>query len=642
MAVDIPRLHPDTTEAVKERADIVDVISESVVLKKRGKDFLGLCPFHDEKTPSFSVSPGKQLYYCFGCNAGGNVFNFLMDLEQRSFSEVVLDLAKRYQVQVKTLEPSQSQEFQRQLSLREQLYEIIAIANSFYEHALRQPEGEKALIYLQRDRKLSEATIQQFQLGYAPGGWDTLYRYLVEQKRYAVELVKQAGLVKERKSGDGCIDCFRDRVTIPIHDTQGRIIAFGTRTLSGEEPKYINSPETTLFDKGRTLFALDKARSEISKQDKGVVVEGYFDAIALHAVGIENAVASLGTAFSQDQLKQILRYTESKQVILNFDADQAGTKATQRAIREIETLVYSGQVQLRVLNLPGGKDADEYLQSSPDAIEKYRQQLLEAPLWLDWQINQVFQDRDLKDGAQLQQVARILVQLISKIEDHDLRTHYINLCAERLSQGDSRRTPMYAQSIVSQLRKVKLPSSQHRKTDSLDLPLNAEQNLLEQAESLLLRIYIHCPEYRQEILTAFEEKDLIFTISHYRFFWRETLQLEARVSPDQLLSRLQDLSFDYPEEMSKLMHLFHLDEKTIYDIIREPLVIRGAIASLEKVILEKNKHFFSQALEKTDHNLEPERYHHYALELIEIQQRLKKIAEQRCASLIDVVGFSLG
>jgi DNA primase len=229
--VEIPRLHPDTIEEVKQRIDVVDVISDYVVLRKRGKDYVGLCPFHDEKTPSFSVSPGKQMYYCFGCNAGGNAIKFLMELGKRSFSDVVLDLARRYQVPVKTLEPEQRGELQRQLSLREQLYEILALATEFFKHALRQPIGQQALTYLQVTRKLSEETIQQFQLGYAPAGWETIYRYLVEQKGKPVQLVEQAGLIKVRKEKGGYYDCFRDRIIIPIHDSQGRVIAFGGRSL---------------------------------------------------------------------------------------------------------------------------------------------------------------------------------------------------------------------------------------------------------------------------------------------------------------------------------------------------------------------------------------------------------------------------
>ena len=196
----IPRLHPDTIDQVKDRADIVDVISEHVVLRKQGKDFVGLCPFHDDKSPSFSVSPSKQFYYCFSCGAGGNAIKFLMELGKHSFSDVVLDLARRYQVTVQTLEPTNRQEFQRQISLREHIYEITALTARFYEHALRQSDGEAALTYLTTTRALRDETIQHFQLGYAPDGWQTLYGYLVEQKRYPVGLVEQAGLIVPRQN----------------------------------------------------------------------------------------------------------------------------------------------------------------------------------------------------------------------------------------------------------------------------------------------------------------------------------------------------------------------------------------------------------------------------------------------------------
>ncbi|MEM6612405.1 MAG: DNA primase, partial [Cyanobacteria bacterium P01_C01_bin.72] len=413
----VPRLHPDTIEEVQQRVDIVDVISEHVVLKKRGKDFLGLCPFHNEKTPSFSVSQDKQLYYCFGCSEGGNAYKFLMEIGKQSFSEVVLDLARRYQVEVKTVEPEQRQEIQRQLTLKEQLYEILAIASRFFQHALQSPQGEEALNYLRSSRQVEENTISSFELGYAPQGWETLYRYLVEQKRYPVNLVEQAGLIKPRKSGSGYYDVFRDRLMIPIADLQGRIIGFGSRSLKDEDqPKYLNSPETPLFNKSKTLFALDKARGAISKADCAVVVEGYFDAIALHEAGIDNVVASLGTAFTQDQLKQLLRFTPSKQVVLNFDADNAGKKATERAISEVEDLVYGGVVQLRILNLPGGKDADEFIKSREDGVVLYYQALETAPLWLDWLIERLLADKNLKAADEFQHCAAGIVKLLNKLQ----------------------------------------------------------------------------------------------------------------------------------------------------------------------------------------------------------------------------------
>ncbi|MEY3300494.1 MAG: primase, partial [Cyanobacteriota bacterium] len=434
MPMDTPRLHPDTIEAVRDRVDIVDVVSQHVVLKKQGKDFVGLCPFHEDKSPSFSVSPGKQFYYCFSCGAGGNAFKFLMELNKRSFADVVLDLAQRYQVPVTTLEPAKRQELQRQLTLREQLYEILALTARFYEHALHQTDGAEALAYLRDKRELQDATIQKFQLGFAPGGWQTLYDYLIEQKNYPVELVEKAGLIVPRKKGEGYYDRFRERLMIPIRDAQSRVIGFGGRALGDEKPKYLNSPDTELFDKGKTLYGLDLARAAIAKQDRAIVVEGYFDVIALHTAGFENAVAALGTAINAAQVRQVLRYTESKQVLLNFDADAAGVKAAQRAIGEVEEMAYRGDVQLRVLNIPDGKDPDEFLRHHSPA--DYRDLVNDAPLWIDWQIHNLIQGKDLRQADQFQQTTQSVVKLLSDIANADTRTHYVRYCAEIFSNGD--------------------------------------------------------------------------------------------------------------------------------------------------------------------------------------------------------------
>jgi DNA primase len=616
--MEVPRLHPDTIEDVKQRIDIYDVVSEHVVLRKRGKDYIGLCPFHDEKTPSFTVSASKQMYYCFGCNAGGGAIKFLMELRKQSFSDVVLDLAGRYQIPVKTLEPEQRQELQRQLSVREQLYEILALTTSFYQHALRQSQGENALNYLKRDRNLSEETIQQFQLGYAPAGWEVLYRYLVEQKRYPLNLVEEAGLIKSRKTGNGYYDVFRDRIIIPICDTQGKVIAFGSRTLTGEEPKYLNSPETPLFDKSKTLFALDKAKNSISKEDRAVVVEGYFDAIALHAVGITNAVASLGTAFSEQHIRLLMRYSDSKQVIFNFDADNAGTNATHRAINEIETLVNTGLVQVRILNLPDGKDADEFLKSSPDAVDKYRQLIKSAPLWFDWQIQQLLQGRDIKQADQFEQVAQNMVKLLNKLEDSNQRTYYIRYCAEILSLGDVRLIPMHVNSLVSQVRKAKRRFVSIAEPTVQSTPLvGSEKSLLETAEIDLLGVYLHCPRFRDEIVEALEEKELLFTLPQHRFLWQQIVELQEMGNESyRLYSLLQDRLAQFPEQMKQLSYLFHLSEtKHWEDSTRAPIVIRTAIASLEQVMKEKYRRYCQQQIQQFDPNTDAEKMQYYYQEI---------------------------
>ena len=610
----IPRLHPDTIEEVQQRADIVDVISEHIVLKKRGRDYLGLCPFHNEKTPSFSVSQEKQVYYCFGCSEGGNTYKFLMEIGKQSFAEVVLDLARKYQVEIKTVEPEQRQEIQRQLTLKEQLYEILAIASSFFQHALYQSQGEVALSYVRSSRKVEETTINNFGLGYAPAGWETLYRYLVEQKRYPVNLVEQAGLIKPRKTGSGYYDVFRDRLTIPIMDLQGRIIGFGSRSLKEEDqPKYLNSSETPLFNKSKTLFALDKARSGITKADCAVVVEGYFDAIALHEAGIDNVVASLGTAFTQDQLKQLLRFTASKQVILNFDADNAGKKATERAIGEVEDLVYGGVVQLRILNLPDGKDADEFIKSREDGVVLYYQALENAPLWIDWLIERLITGKDLKAADEFQFCAAGIIRLLNKLQDANQRNHYLTHCAELLSKGDARLVLQNLATLKSQIKSARPTGrnsySQKKSPVKPAFPVarDPESELLEQAEALLLRIYIHYPRYRELIIEQLEAKDLLFNITAHRFLWQQIITVEETIptrslnNVNPLLSELHNLSPSFPKKMLAIVRLFHLDEKTQEDVFRADVRVAEAIASLEQVNYQKRQIYCSQQLE----NLNP-------------------------------------
>ncbi|MBW4535417.1 MAG: DNA primase [Pleurocapsa minor HA4230-MV1] len=642
----VPRLHPDTIEEVQQRVDIVDVISEHIVLRKRGKDFLGLCPFHNEKTPSFSVSQDKQVYYCFGCSAGGNAYKFLMEINKQSFAEVVLDLARRYQVEIKTVEPEQRQEIQRQFTLKEQLYEILAIASSFFQHALYQSQGEVALTYLRQQRNIEENTISSFQLGYAPGGWETLYRYLVEQKRYPVNLVEQAGLIKPRKTGSGYYDVFRDRLIMPIKDLQGRIIGFGSRSLNDEDqPKYLNSPETPLFDKSKTLFALDQARSPIGQADCAIVVEGYFDAIALHEAGIKHVVASLGTAFTQDQLKQLLRFTASKQVILNFDADNAGKKATERAIAEVEDLVYGGVVQLRILNLPGGKDADEFIKKSrEDGVVLYYQALETAPLWFDWLIERLLADKNLKAADEFQQVAAGMIKLLNKLQDANQRNHYLTHCAELLSLGDTRLVLQNLATLKSQIKSTRtnyqnnnhnLSQKKSASKPTFAIASDPESELLEQAEALLLRIYIHYPRYRELIIEELESKDLLFNVAAHRFLWQQIIKLEETVSSSSmsninpLLSELHNLSPSFPPNVVNVTKLFYLDEKTQEDVFRTEVRVAEAIASLEQVNHQRRQIYCSGQLQNLNPATDLKLMEYYYQEIQTAVEKIRQLEQIR-------------
>jgi DNA primase len=643
----IPRLHPDTVEEVKQRADIYDVVSEYVVLRKRGKDYVGLCPFHDEKSPSFTVSPTKQMYYCFGCQAAGNSIKFVMDLQKRSFSEVVLDLARRYQISVKTLAPEQRQELERTISLREQLHQVLATTAQFYQHALKN-SGTGALDYLRSKRKLSDEIIQKFGLGYAPQGWETLYRYLVEDKHYPVQLVEKAGLIKPRKEGSGYYDVFRDRIIIPIRDVMGRVIAFGGRTMGDEQPKYLNSPETELFSKGKNLFALDAAKNGISQFDQVVVVEGYFDAIALHAAGINNAVASLGTALSIEQVKLALRHSDSKQLVLNFDADKAGTNAAERAIGEIADLAYRGEVQLKILNIPDGKDADEYLHTHTK--EEYQKLLKDAPLWLNWQIEQIIKDKDLKQPIDYQQASQSIVKLLKNIVNPDTRTFYVTYCAEILSLGNAQLVPLRIENLLTQIASpvtapTRSPIANHTSTLNTNketkgaLKPETETNLLEKAEGILLRIFLHCPGQRQNIIKIIDEQDLQFSHSHHRFLWQKILRVLEEVSDEYdsaLVSRLQDACLEHPEETTSVSHIFHLTPLTKTEIGRTQQVITAAVAYMEIAMRKKRMQHYKELWQEISPEVDRERHEHYFQAYYEENIKLRELEKQRHFSIIDL------
>jgi DNA primase len=515
----MPRLHPRTIDAVKERADIVDVVGEHVVLKKKGREFVGVCPFHDDSKPSMTVSPQKQFYYCFSCGAGGNSIKFLMEFQRQSFSDVVLDLARRYQLPVETVDGPQQERLRQQLSRRDHLHRALALASGWFRSQLKSASGKEALEYLRDQRGLSEATMETFELGYAPDQWDGLLKHLQHVEGLSPELLESAGLVVPRKGGNGFYDRFRGRVIVPIRDRQGRVIGFGGRSLDGSDPKYLNSPETEVFEKGKHLFGLDQAANAIRKDDRAVVVEGYFDVIALHAAGVTNAVASLGTALSSQQITQLCRCSDGKRIVLNFDADRAGIRAANRAIGEVEQLALQGQLELRVLHTPSGKDPDEYLKDH--GAGDYRALLDQAPLWLDWQIEQVLEDRDLTKADQFQKAVSGLVELLGKLPQSAIRTHYLQQVAERLSGGQGRLALQLEQDLRQQVQGQRWHgrSARHEKA--------GEVSQRERCEAEILRIYLHCPIHRSQVRCELRQRELEdFALQHHRLLWSAITDLE--------------------------------------------------------------------------------------------------------------------
>jgi DNA primase len=615
----LPRLHPRTIEAVKERADIVDVVGEHVVLKKKGREYVGLCPFHDDRSPSMTVSPAKQFYYCFSCGAGGNAIKFLMELQRQSFSDVVLELARKYQLPVETLEGPQQERLRRQLSRRERLHRVLTLAAGWFRSQLRDPGGQAALAYLREGRRLSESTLEAFELGYAPDRWDGLLQHLGQAHGLEPELLEAAGLVVARKGGEGFYDRFRGRVMVPIKDRQGRVVGFGGRSLDGSEPKYLNSPETELFQKGQHLFGLDRAVNAIRREDRAVVVEGYFDVIALHAAGITNAVASLGTALSSQQITQLCRCCESRRLVLNFDSDSAGVRAAQRAIGEVEQLALQGQLELRVLHLPAGKDPDEFL--GEHGAGDYRALLDQAPLWLDWQIEQVLAGRDLSKADQFQQAVTALVALLGKLPQSAVRSHYLQQVAERLSGGQAR----LALQLEDDLRQQVKGERWHGRSRRWEQPGDA--GLRERAEAEVLRLYLHCPPQRGAIRAALRQRELDdFALVHHRQLWAAISALEEDnlgagrleainrgTDPGHDLADLElprlladQLVVEQSELLGRLTPLLEPSELQRLALAQPQLLLRGATATLERQrSLRRCRHLLdawsSQRLQTLEH-----------------------------------------
>ena len=589
------RLHPRTIDAVKERSDIVDVVGEHVVLKKKGREFVGICPFHDDSKPSMTVSPAKQFYYCFSCGAGGNSLKFLMELKRQSFSDVVMELARRYSLPVETLDANQQERLRQQLSRRDQLHRVLSLASGWFRSRLQAPEGAAALDYLKKQRGLSAGTIESFELGYAPEAWDGLLRHLQQVEGIDPSLMEAAGLVVPRKGGNGFYDRFRHRLMVPIHDRQGRIIGFGGRSLDGSEPKYLNSPETEVFDKGKNLYGFDKAADAIRRADCALVVEGYFDVIALHAAGVRHAVAALGTAMSAQQITQLCRCSESRRIILNFDADGAGVRAAQRTIGEVELQALQGQLELRVLHLPAGKDPDEFLKQHSQADYLALQE--QAPLWLDWQIEQVLSGKDLGRADQFQLAVQGLVELLGKLPQSALRSHYLQRVAERLSGGQARMALQLEEDLRQQVKGQRW----HGRSSRHEQPGDA--SLRERAEAQLLRLYLHVPSLRATIRQELRQRELEdFGLPHHRKLWAHLSALEednlglgllegisrgsepgdqlADLDLPRLLSDL--LLIEDPPLLQRLTALVEPGELQQLGLVNPSDQLRGTTASLER------------------------------------------------------------
>lgn len=401
------RLHEELIQQVRSSVNILDIVSEYVSLKKSGRAMVGLCPFHSEKTPSFNVNQDKQFFKCFGCGKGGDVFTFLMEIEQISFPEALQKLAERAGIAMPHAE-------HEEISLpdpRQRMYEAYLFVTKLYQHVLTAtPYGRQAMEYL-RKRGISEQTIEEFQLGYAPDSWNFVTDKL-HSRGFDLSMAVDAGILAENEAGK-VFDRFRNRIMFPIHDTQGRIIGFGGRSLDGSHPKYLNTPETPLFQKSKTLYNLHRARQAMKKRDQVIVFEGYMDVISAWQAGFHQSIATLGTAFTEHHAKLIRRNTQ--QVILCYDGDNAGQEATERAVGPLQ----QAGCNVKIAPLPQGIDPDDFLRKK--GAEAFSQQvLLQAVPVTTFRIQQLrsrFRLHDEADQASfIQEALRIIAQLDSAVE----------------------------------------------------------------------------------------------------------------------------------------------------------------------------------------------------------------------------------
>lgn len=475
-------ISPELINEIQDRCDIVELISSYIPLKKAGRNFKANCPFHSEKTPSFIVSPDKQIFHCFGCSEGGNALSFLMKYEHLDFKEAIQILADRAGIVIQLQETSSDKE----KNYITELYRINEIACDFYQTFLVKNLDTKLVKYLD-SRKLNTPTLNKFKIGLAPNKWDSLLN-LLRSKGINIKLIEKAGLIISKSDG-GYYDRFRNRLIIPIQDIKNRIIAFGARALDDSEAKYINSPETPIYIKGNNLFGLNLAKDSIREKDYAIIVEGYFDIITPMQAGLFNIVSSSGTALTIEQIRLLKRHTRN--VIVVFDSDAAGQMATLRSLE----IFLEEEMQVNVVDLPKGYDPDLFTRSY--GIEKF-QDLIDKSLDIfEYKLKML---SDIYDFGKINEKTKIVVEMLSmikKIKNEILKSEYIKLLAEKTSVGE--------ETLLKELAKIKINPQTYNWSNRI------EQNtpyLYPKAERMLVRLILDDTKVIEQIKNSIKPTDL--------------------------------------------------------------------------------------------------------------------------------------
>ena len=582
-------------EEVRTRNDIVEVISGYVRLQKKGSNYFGLCPFHNEKSPSFSVSPGKQMYYCFGCGAGGNVITFLMEYENQTFPEAVRTLAQRAGIALP--EADDSKEARQADSRRAKLLEINKEAAKYFYYQLRTERGSVGMEYL-RKRELSDETMNHFGLGYANKYSNDLIQYL-KSKGYSEDLIRDAGLCNVDEK-HGMYDKFWNRVMFPIQDINHRVIGFGGRVMGDGKPKYLNSPETEIFDKSRNLYGLNFART--SRKGNVILCEGYMDVIAMHQAGFTQAVASLGTAFTSGQASLLRRY--ANEILLSYDSDGAGVNAALRAIGILKEAGMTG----RVINLEPYKDPDEFIKALGG--EEFQKRLDHAENSFFFELRQLQKNYDLSDPEQKTAFHREIARKLCTFSEEVERENYIEAVAQKYHIGfeNLRRLVGTYAAQTGLAQPVIRPKSGVQKK-------NTAAEGIKNSKKLLLTWLVEQPQLYRQISKYISPKD--FTEGLYekvadRLF--EELE-QGNINPASIISM-----FEEEEDQREAASLFHTklerlestaeQEKALHDIVcavkrnsyeRDSAQLGTDVAALNRVIAGKKQ---LEELAKTHISLE--------------------------------------
>ena len=536
-------------DQIRQSNNIVEVISGYLPLKKTGSNFKALCPFHQEKTPSFIVSPQKEIFHCFGCGEGGNVFNFLMKHEKISFIEAVERLAERAGITLPK-DRASSEEASRISQERKSLFEINAHAADFFHRCLKSSRSaQKAREYLKK-RGLKEETIDKFGLGYAPAAGKGLLAAAVK-KGYSRELLKRAGLITfSEKRNDYC-DLFFERVIFPISDAQSRIIAFGGRTLGERLPKYLNSPETAVFYKGKTLYALNLARESIQKKNQIVVLEGYTDVLSCHQFGVENSVATLGTALTGDHVSIISRYAE--EVVIVYDADTAGVKA---ALRGLDLLIGSG-LKVKVVALPQGTDPDDFLRSK--GAEKFQREISRALSLVDYRIKLVSQNTDLNSSEGKVAVVEEVLPTIGRIKNLVEQKGEVKKLS-RLISVDEETLLLELGRINKKTYRWEEPS--YKEELAKDFPGSTSEQGIVKAEKGLVQVMLNFPEEIETIRAEIAAEDFfIGELCKIVKVIYELYDKRKSINPAIIMDRIYSQDLQFSAGINQVIASLAIEEK---------------------------------------------------------------------------------